>query len=287
MDFCKELKQYHDAHPLLEQTVMGTAFPYRLLGSGEKTMVFMPGAMMPSDGYFRHLTEFAKEFQVLTFDYPAGFITNAAMADAVAVLMERLSIVQAVFVGQSYGGFLAQILAVRHPGKVAALVLSNTGTLYESMNEDGKADLHAMVRSFKKFALLLRFVPVSFFLKKLLKKALAHTEEMPEDEKAYYRELHECLYRRMTRKSTRQLFALMADLENVPPMRLADFEFLAGKTLLLMSPDDNTFNDGIIRGLIDMMSEPRISGELSGGHTAPLFSRETYVRLVGQFIQSL
>lgn len=287
MSFCNELKQYHEAYPLFTQTVMGKPFPYRLLGSGERALVFLPGAMASSDGYCRHSMELAEYFTVLTFDYPQCYKTNAEMADAIIELLGILGIQKAVFVGQSYGGFLAQIITVRHPGKVEGLILSNTGSLYESMNEGGKAGLYAAVASFKRLILLMWFVPVAFLRKKLLKRAMVHLEDFTEEERVYFREVFTCLYRRLTNKGQRHLFGLMADLQNVPPMRFSEFEFLSRKTLLFLSPDDETFGDGVIRGLIDMMSEPRIVGELKGGHTAPLLNREAYVRIVTQFMQSL
>lgn len=58
-------------------------------------------------------------------DSDAGGAANLlpdGQADAVAVLMEKRGIAQAVIVGHSFGGAIAAALAVRHPDKVAGLV---------------------------------------------------------------------------------------------------------------------------------------------------------------------
>lgn len=287
MDFAREIKRFHTAAPPKTQTVSGIAFPYRLLGSGEKTLVFLPGFLASSEGYCRHLLALAKDFRVLSFDYPAGFSTNEALCDGIAALMDRLNINKAVFAGQSFGGFLAQIMAVRHPDKTEALVLSNTGTLYESMNDAAKEELTVMSSRFLKLRLQLLLIPSAFYRAYVIKKAMAATRGMTKEERAYYKQLFAYVYGRMTKKTLRRMLALAAGLKNSTPMRLSDFEYLSGRVLLIMAPDDHTFGDSTLRGLVDMMSAPRIFGEIKGGHLAPLFSAETYVRLVRQFMQTL
>jgi pimeloyl-ACP methyl ester carboxylesterase len=59
-------------------------------------------------------------------DKPAGPYTTEMMADDSAGLMEALGIEQARVAGISMGGAIAQNLAIRHPGKVRAMVLVST-----------------------------------------------------------------------------------------------------------------------------------------------------------------
>jgi proline iminopeptidase len=51
-------------------------------------------------------------------------------ADDLRALFERLSIERPVVLGLSFGGFVAQSLAVRHPGHVGRLVLSSTAAKF-------------------------------------------------------------------------------------------------------------------------------------------------------------
>lgn len=52
--------------------------------------------------------------------------TQDDLADEAAALLDHLGLGQAVIVGDSMGGTIAQSFALRHPGKVKALVLSET-----------------------------------------------------------------------------------------------------------------------------------------------------------------
>lgn len=50
----------------------------------------------------------------------------AQWADDLAALLDRLGIEQAVIYGASFGGFVAQSFAARHPERISALILSST-----------------------------------------------------------------------------------------------------------------------------------------------------------------
>jgi 3-oxoadipate enol-lactonase len=52
--------------------------------------------------------------------------TQDDLADEAAALLDHLGLAQAIIVGDSMGGTIAQSFALRHPGKVRALVLSET-----------------------------------------------------------------------------------------------------------------------------------------------------------------
>lgn len=78
---------------------------------------------------------FAARFRVLQVDKrghglstgPAGETTIEALADDLAAVMDARGIEDAVVLGVSVGGMIAQALAARRPGLVKAAVLSNTG----------------------------------------------------------------------------------------------------------------------------------------------------------------
>lgn len=57
-------------------------------------------------------------------------MTFAAMADQLAVLLDDLGLETATFCGLSMGGYLAQELVARHPGRVRALILMCTSAAF-------------------------------------------------------------------------------------------------------------------------------------------------------------
>ncbi|GAB6898049.1 alpha/beta fold hydrolase [Kineosporia succinea] len=58
-------------------------------------------------------------------DLPLSAVTVTAAADDLAAVLDAAGVPDAVVYGSSYGSYLAQVFAARHPGRVAALVLDS------------------------------------------------------------------------------------------------------------------------------------------------------------------
>jgi proline iminopeptidase len=71
---------------------------------------------------------------------PPDTLTMEQLADDAAGLLGHLGLPPAVVIGHSYGGFVAQELAIRHPGAVAALVLVGTTPGQPGQADDPAAD---------------------------------------------------------------------------------------------------------------------------------------------------
>lgn len=93
-------------------------------------------------------------------------ITMDALVDDAARLIGEWGKGPVVFVGLSIGGLIAQGLAIRHPGLVRTLVLSNTVATYPSSSAAGFLARAVQVRQHGMAAvvdeILQRYVPASF-----------------------------------------------------------------------------------------------------------------------------
>ncbi len=104
----------------------GTGFP----------VLFISGLGGFASFWQDQVAAFAKRFEVVTFDHRGigqsdegriGYTVERMAADVIS-LMDALRIKRAHLVGHSTGGAIAQVLAIEHPSRLAAVVLSATWT---------------------------------------------------------------------------------------------------------------------------------------------------------------
>lgn len=117
-------------------TVDGLAMHYVMLGSGPPLFVVHGGPGM-EHGYFRpYLDALAAQFTVVYVDQQGQGLSERlppgrpyTMAGAVAALdglRAALGFERIVLLGHSYGGFVAQLYALAHQDRLAALILADT-----------------------------------------------------------------------------------------------------------------------------------------------------------------
>ena len=106
---------------------------YEAQGEGEP-LVLIPGFASGRSLWSRQVGPLARHFRVISFDprgvaqsdKPEGPQTISLLADDVAALLTFLGIESANVVGVSFGGFVAQEFALRHPQRLRRLVLCCT-----------------------------------------------------------------------------------------------------------------------------------------------------------------
>lgn len=111
----------------------GIKMEYECQGSGTPLLLI---AGLGYDRWMWHqmVPYLAQHFQVISYDNrgaggtdkPAGPYTAQLLADDAAALLQTLGISQAVIMGHSMGGFIAQALALSYPQMVSQLILSAT-----------------------------------------------------------------------------------------------------------------------------------------------------------------
>ncbi len=283
----QDKKEYYWLFQQYTVQIRGKEFTYRYGGNGTKTMVLLPGGLGIADAFCNHARKLGQYFKVLSFDYPVHIHTNEELADAIALLINHLSIEKVYLVGQSYGGFLAQIIAARHSEIVEGLILSNTGCLSNEISEEDWKPLYAMINRMKKVNAILRVVPVGILRKSFIKRSLKHLDGWKDPEYSYMKALFEDVFGKLTNKKERQMCQLMIDLANCPKKTKYNFEYLEGKVILFLSKDDFTFGEKIKKALIELMPSPVVYDDLDGGHVALFMKVDTYCERIRDFVMSV
>ena len=283
------LAEFRRTYPAVAYTVSsGKPFVYRYYKNpgAKATLVLLTGGIGLSDLFYKHFASFAQDFSVLTFDYQIPFADNGEFADAVAELLRHLG-ERAWLVGQSLGGVVAQVIAVRHPEVVEGLVLSNTCSLSGSMSEEGYRDLMQMVESQRKFKKWLSILPFSL-IKGMMRRAVLKmkTDNFTAAEKVAMEEICDAMLELLTKPYEAHMIDFLCDAEHYFGMTQDDFAPWKGRVLLILSEDDITFTPACKQDLIDLMPSPTVVTHLTGGHLALMVRLEQYADLVTGFIKT-
>lgn len=264
----------------------GKSFAYRYYKNqnAKAAIVLLTGGIGLSDLFYLHFEKFAKKFSVLTFDYQIQFADNSEFAQAVAELLKKLG-EKAWLVGQSLGGIVAQIIAKKYPEAVDGMVLSNTCSLAKDMGSEAYEHLQKMIDSQKKSKKMLKFVPFSLY-KKLIKFAVMKkkTDSFTENEKKLMENLCDAMLKLLTKEYEYHMIDFLVDAENHFGMKPEDFTQFNDRVLLILSEDDNTFNQACKASLISIMTNPTVVTDITGGHLALLVKLEKYAETVSDYI---
>lgn len=107
---------------------------FELRGNGD-ALVLIPGFASGAWSWSWQVDELSESFRVITFD-PRGVsrskmiegvsVSIESIADDIAEMLDELSVEKAHVLGISFGGFVAQEFALRHPQRLNRLVLACT-----------------------------------------------------------------------------------------------------------------------------------------------------------------
>lgn len=279
------IEEFRRKYPLQKMQINGADFTYRYYNNdgAKATLVLLTGGIGLSDLFYAHFDRFTRDFSVITFDYHEAYPTLSELADAAAVLFERLG-VKVWLVGQSLGGVCAQIFTKLHPENVEGLVLSNTTSLAEDLGGEGIACLEKMIAGQKKTRKFVKLMPFGLVKKVIMKSIGEKTEQLPVESRAAFEEMAEIMLEMMTKKYELHMIDILIDCENHLNMKPSDYDRLRDRVLLILSDDDETFNDECKKSLIRLMPEPTIITDMSGGHLGALMQINEYAETVTEYI---
>jgi pimeloyl-ACP methyl ester carboxylesterase len=123
---------------------------YAAAGVGRKTVLLLHGIGGNRDSFADELPRLARSWRALAWDMP-GYgasppvapLTFEALAQAVVAVLDAEHAEQAVLVGHSLGGMIAQETAARFPQRVAGLVLFATSAAFGGKDDRFKNEFLA------------------------------------------------------------------------------------------------------------------------------------------------
>jgi pimeloyl-ACP methyl ester carboxylesterase len=282
MGFSEEMQLFGKEYPYQSITLGRASFRYILAGQkGTPAVVFLNGGMNCSEMWYKYVQELSQYCRVLTFDYPRELTGAVETADAVARLMEKLGIDCAVLAGASFGGFMAQLIAKRHPEKVCGLGLFSTSALTETTIKNAKI-------KYRSYSILLWVMKrKNFNYEKLKPRLIAASMKQAKQESAenrrYLQEMFEYLFKDFPKEKDIHITGMMVGLMKTQPCHKEDFAYLNGNVAMLL-PEKDFFSKGEQQELIDTFPGARME-YVQNGHFGTVLECEKYFDAIRSLIK--
>jgi pimeloyl-ACP methyl ester carboxylesterase len=123
-----QLSAFRSTHRTMRSCFAGVEWSYIVAGSGPDTLLLLPGAPGIAEMAFPYIEAFERHHRVIAPSYPASVGSLAQLLDGlVGLLVAEADDVPIHLLGASYSGLVAQYLVCRHPGRVASLLIGDTG----------------------------------------------------------------------------------------------------------------------------------------------------------------
>ena len=115
---------------------------YEIYGEGVP-MLLIGGLASDSQSWQGVIDGLMKDFKIIVFDNrgvgrtkcPEGSFDVKTMAEDAVMLLDSLGIEKANILGHSMGGYIAQEIAIAHPGRVDKLILESTAAVTSERNK--------------------------------------------------------------------------------------------------------------------------------------------------------
>ncbi len=279
-NFKSDIEKFRESNSSRERLLDNVQFTYWLSGEGDQTFVLLPGGMGSGEFYFRQIQALEKEYRVLTLDYPLELKDNNNLADGIMALIESLNLSNIILVGQSYGGMIAQVIAKRHPLKIAGFALSNTGTASDAVIPSDPA-LQIMISTQRQGSERLTSAPYDQVETFMLGKMNAYLDVVKnKSERCYLAEMFRAMIKKLPLERNLLMTGLLLDFHENQRFIPEDFSSFDNRSLLIFSPDDYTFSKAVQEELIRLMPYPTVNQSLSGGHLAITINIEEYISVL-------
>jgi pimeloyl-ACP methyl ester carboxylesterase len=277
MMFSEEIKLFEQEYPYQNIKVGRANFHYILAGQPENpAVVLLCGGMNYSGMWHEYVRKLSLSYRVLAFDYPRELATVYEARDAIAKLIEKLGIRNAVFAGASFGGFMAQLFAKKYPEKVSGLGLFSTGALTESTIQTGRKKY----RSYKLILWLLKRKHFNYekWKRFLISASMKEAKQESVEEQMYLKEMFDFIFQDYTKEKDIHITNMMVGLMDIAPCHKEDFAYLNGNVALVF-PEKDFFSETEQRELIATFPGAHME-YVKNGHYGTILECDKYCEVI-------
>jgi pimeloyl-ACP methyl ester carboxylesterase len=246
---------------------------YRDFGAGTRTFLALPGGELVNDLGFEFALAIGETHRVI---YPAYPRTSSIeeLADGLRAILDAERIVAVAVLGASFGGAVAQVFVRRHPARVTALILSNTGV-----------PLQYLALPIRVTYWTAKAMPWEW-ISKLLRKPLLKTVDQSGTDHAFWaRYLDELFSTRLTKADMLSNTLNQHDYHCRFRFMPEDLKGWRGRVLIVES-DNDVIGPRRREALRRTYPQAQVHTFHKAGH-APLFTRyDEYLRIVREFLES-
>lgn len=277
-DRLAQFQAFRRAFPYQEVTLDGVTWSYLTGGQAKQSggpdeppVLLLSGALAIPDISWNTIVNVAARHRVIVPAYPP-VPTMAALADGIAAILRREGVEQAHVMGGSYGGFVAQIFARRHPQLTRSLVLSHTQPPYT------KAD--ARMRG---FARMLRWLPmglVRWLMRRTFRSMMPEQSAETACLLAIYDEL---IAHALGKADVVAILERMADF-SAQSFAPEDLSGWPGKVLLVFGDNDPATPADVRQRLASLYPGCQVHLFAGTGHTASVTHQDEYLSVIDGFL---
>jgi len=264
-------------HALKRLTFRGIQWQYISCGKGDQILVVLPGAFRQSVSAFNFIRLFEDSYRVITPSYPPIHSVEEMMAGLIHIL-DNEGIPIASILGQSYGGWMAQLLIRCYPAHFDKLILSSTGPLTVTKNEESLLPL------------LIKLLPVipTGMLRKLLKRGFrSELPNFPLQERPFWETFSAGLFERLTKADILSHFLVAKDaIDQGYMFGQGEKSGWEGKVLIVGSDSDKYVSGKDHERLLEVYPQAKITIIANAGHVVAISEPARFVVTVREFLNS-
>jgi pimeloyl-ACP methyl ester carboxylesterase len=273
----QRLWHFRTDHPYKEIDVDGAPWRYIACGTGDRTLLFLPGGFLKADMWFFPISALEDTHRIIAPDAYAlqGILAMDRVRGAICQMLDREGVEKVTVIGISAGGGVAQLLLQEYPERVERAVLSHTGVA------EGNADAERRTERLLRLVRLMPLAVIRWVLKKATARTIPASSNWVAFHNAYMREAAAHIDKAMvvgffqSSLETRRGFAFSTGVG-----RPWD-----GQVLLLSSADDEHSIASLTKHKTRYPTATTHVFE-EGGHHTFMFFPESYTRTLRRFLQS-